>query len=154
MKKLSICAYISIATLILASASWAGYLSTLPVGVSNDTAVMIVWQNQAGYWWAGGPVQCLWSGEESKEDAVEYVYDEKRDSPTYVGTIGKYTIYSFGRKLVSSDTDARICVKDGDEGVSSTKPAETEKSRTVTGDPFQYKDSVPPSSFYPPGFKR
>jgi hypothetical protein len=85
--------------------------STLPLKLSDDTAVVITWKTQRGYWNAAGPVQCLSLAEETEEKAMEYVYNEK-DSPGYVGEIGKYKIYSLGRELTGGDDDPRCCIRE------------------------------------------
>jgi len=86
-------------------------LSVLTIGEAlaqdSKTALVVSYQNDAGYWFAGGPTQWIQAGEKTEEEALDYVYNDKKDSLRYLGRHGKFRVYSLDRDLYSYDTDVR-----------------------------------------------
>lgn len=79
---------ILIASLLLVTASALIATRAEAIGAyvvpNRDEAIVISWQNRAGFWWAIGPTQKLWAGEKTERDAVDYVYQKSNDRLYYV----------------------------------------------------------------------
>lgn len=77
-----------------------------------EKGLALSWQNEAGYWFACGPVQCTQAGSETEKQALDYVINEKRHEYWYliqaekpVGVCHEYTIkgmeaYDFSEEKV------------------------------------------------------
>ena len=76
----------------------------------SGRAYAITWQNDAGYWFAVGPVQALQSGEKTEEKAIDMVRGYQSKKKGYVKFLNycgnKYTIYDLGVDYNSYDLDA------------------------------------------------
>ncbi len=75
----------------------------------SGRAYAITWQNDAGYWFAVGPVQALQSGEKTEEKAIDMVrgyQSKKKGHIQYKDQCGKFRIYDLGVDYNSYDTDA------------------------------------------------
>ena len=84
------------------------YRSTASLGISDDTAIVVVWKNKHGYYRACGPVQRVSTGYKDRDKIIDLA--SNCDDVSYVGRIGKYSIYSCGVKLKSYDYNARRCM--------------------------------------------
>ncbi|APD06040.1 hypothetical protein UJ101_00493 [Flavobacteriaceae bacterium UJ101] len=73
-------------------------------------ALVISWQKN-NIWYACGPIQCIKTGEKTEKKALNYVYNEKKDSLEYIEKKGNYKIYSLNRPLKSYDKDVRKRLK-------------------------------------------
>ncbi len=97
---------------VLTISSALAYRSTVDYGVADDTAIVITWKStHSGRWFASGPSQKTFLSDESEKKAMNYVYDEEKYEPIYIGTIGKYRVYSLGYTLHSYDRNARKDIK-------------------------------------------
>lgn len=87
-------------------------ISNLAAQSSNapgEPAYAVTWQDDEGSWFAVGPVQALWSGEETEEKALDYVIGSKTKKAgkmKKIKTCGKFTVYSLGVDYESYDTNA------------------------------------------------
>jgi len=85
-----------------------------PVSAATNTkheAIVVTWKNDAGYWFAVGPVQNLWAGCKTETEAIELasgLSSTEIDEIPYNKreVIGKYNIYKLGRALKSYEVDA------------------------------------------------
>lgn len=71
------------------------------------TALVITWQNEAGFWFAAGPVQRIQAGERSEEGAMGRVFREEEDVVRLLGQQGPYFIYSLDRLLRPRELNVR-----------------------------------------------
>ncbi len=58
-----------------------------------DQGVALTWQNKAGYWFACGPIQCIYAGEKSEEKALNYVLSDYSHSSAYKNKYGRCNQY-------------------------------------------------------------
>lgn len=61
-----------------------------------NRGVVLTWQNQAGYWFACGPVQCIQAGEKSEDVAIDRVTQDHHDLSYHdrFGRCNKYIVMS------------------------------------------------------------
>lgn len=57
-----------------------------------NRGLVLTWQNQAGYWFACGPVQCIQGGEETEGEAMDLVL-QKHHTESYHDRFGKCNRY-------------------------------------------------------------
>ncbi len=69
-------------------------------------ALVFSWK-QNDFWYACGPIQCIKTGEKTEEKALNFVYNNKKETLTFIETKESYRIYSLKRPLKSYDKDVR-----------------------------------------------
>jgi len=86
-----------VASLVIGGASVAYALS-----YNTDKPLAYTYQNSAGYWFAGGPVQFFIAGQDSEKEAFELVTQD-RHRFSYKAMYGKCKVYVGAGKLESWD---------------------------------------------------
>lgn len=82
-------------------------------GGGEDNAYAVTWQNSGGFWFAVGPVQSLWAGEETEEEALSYVIGSETTNYTYIGTCtSKFRVYDLNRDYNSYDLNTMDFVRE------------------------------------------
>jgi len=71
--------------------------------------IALTWQNKAGKWFACGPVQCIWAGEDTEDEALRYVTG-KQDivGPTYLYRCKKYKLATMRKHTYGDLSEATI----------------------------------------------
>lgn len=117
MKRLIVSIVISVLLSALSIPAFAYKSTEKFMGISDDTAIVVVWKKESyngknkGFV-ACGPLQrCAILLKKTKKEAMKRTYDKDKEFARFVGNMGKYEIYSLDRKLKSYDTDARRCMK-------------------------------------------
>lgn len=77
----------------------------------TDHALVATWKNKNNYWFSAGPTQRTLVGDETEEEALPYAYNDNVDTIKFIGTQGKYKLYTLGRKLKPGDLDIRKIIK-------------------------------------------
>ncbi|MFV0531004.1 MAG: hypothetical protein ACK5MD_06160 [Flavobacteriales bacterium] len=76
----------------------------------KSPALVISWKEN-NLWYACGPIQCVKTGKETEEKALNYVYNNKKDTLKYIEKKDPYKIYSLQRPLKNYDKDIRSRLK-------------------------------------------
>jgi hypothetical protein len=71
--------------------------------------IALTWQNKAGKWFACGPVQCVWAGEDSEDEALNYVTG-KQDivGTTYLYHCKQYKLATMKKHTYADLSEATI----------------------------------------------
>jgi len=99
MKNLSKLATLSFTSVILFAASSA----TFAFDYYDDKPLLFTYQNNSGYWFACGPVQCLQAGEGSEELVIDRVTQDWHGPTKWAGNYGKCSAYLGKGELKSWD---------------------------------------------------
>jgi hypothetical protein len=85
------------------------------IGMCNYTysqkrkvALVVTWQNDAGFWKAIGPTQLVIVGCKTEEEPIGYACGTNKKNLIYITHIDRYYIYALKRRLENSDKDARF----------------------------------------------
>lgn len=110
MKKITFTLFIAFVLLIIGG-SFAKAGSLYGLGIEDDDAIVVTWRTSNNNWKACGPVQRTSTSWKTERKAKKLVTgNEDFVNLYYVGSIGKYSVYSLGRKLRSQDYNARRCL--------------------------------------------
>lgn len=113
MMKKKIIYILSIATVAILSAFTLSESEPKKVDAEGK-AYAVTWKNDAGWWFAVGPVQATSAGEKTEDKALDHVrgYDSKKKGHLkHVYTCGKYRVYDLGVDYNSYDMDAIAWVR-------------------------------------------
>lgn len=117
MKKLIVSIVISMLLSALSIPAFAYKSTEMFMDLSNEIAIVVVWQvksftgHNEGFV-ACGPVQrCTVFLRKTREKAMQHTYYDDEEFARYVGNIGEYEVYSLDRKLKSYDFNARECME-------------------------------------------
>lgn len=67
-----------------------------------------IWKLETGNWKACGPIQCLWSTQETEQHAIDMVINEDRHELDYVGHFGKCSRYSVSNMRSYDESTSKV----------------------------------------------
>lgn len=73
-----------------------------------DTGTVLTWETPNGNWKACGPVQCLWSTQETERDAIDMVINDDRHTTRYIGHYGKCSRYRVSNMRSWDDSTEKV----------------------------------------------
>jgi|GEM_PF-3871995 len=73
----------------------------------RKVALVVTWQNEAGYWKGYGPTQQTIVGTKTEDEPIGLVCGKSKSELKFIIHIDKYNIYALHRRLESYDLDAR-----------------------------------------------
>lgn len=73
-----------------------------------DEGTVLTWETASGNWKACGPIQCLWSTQETEQDAIDMVINEDRHEIDYVGHFGKCSRYSVSNMRSYDESTSKV----------------------------------------------
>lgn len=69
----------------------------------TNSPLMFTYQNDAGYWFGCGPVQCINSGDGTEAKAKTYLAQSWHGSFHFIGSYGRCKVYSGNGSLTAGD---------------------------------------------------
>lgn len=68
-----------------------------------NTAMIFTYQNSAGYWFGGGPIQYVWAGSKNEDEVKDLVSHDSHGDFRFLGKHGKCNVYQSEVDIKSYD---------------------------------------------------